>query len=503
MSKFLLALKNFFKKISASVWGLIAIIIVFSTLCGVHVGLTKVEPTISSFTTPKWQTTSVDGVDESDLATFVTIKANDMDGATLKSVWLNLDEISETVAPKVYIYSHANTASSGNGGYGFGETVLNLSSVKNLEWFNVATSYAEIVGKGPMFTFTFVGDFVINEIALVGVYNTGAKKGELVQFKDLTIEYAGFAPSTKNTMNTPLEGQYSKKYNREDTKLLAQAMIDEQDMFDISLIDRKITVTAESPAEVKEVHSYTGEYSERNIYLADAINLFQNRGKVVNHRVNVLGSQIIGLSVAIFGETSFGLHFIPLLMAIGSIFVVFFIVKRFTKNNIINIAVTATYAIALMLFFTILGVIVAPLVALFMSLALLFMSNYYNKGFTAKSSYTPVLAIMISGIFTWCAILSKVTAVIFVPLVIVLLILGIIKDTKREIAKAKANGKKVSYYNTYMAIFASVVGFVLAGVLLSLASYFISGSMLTVYYGETSIIKLILKNTGIMFGMWL
>ena len=145
MSKFLLALKNFFKKISASVWGLVAVLIVFTTLCGVHIGLTKVEKTVSSFATPKWVSSNIAGTDD-ELATFVTIKANDMNGAILKSVWLKLDEVDTSSSPKVYIYSHQNTSSSGNGGYGFGEVVLDLSDAKNLQWFNVATSYNEVVG---------------------------------------------------------------------------------------------------------------------------------------------------------------------------------------------------------------------------------------------------------------------------------------------------------------------------------------------------------------------
>ena len=502
MSKFLLALKNFFKKISASVWGLVAVLIVFTTLCSVHIGLTKVEKTVSSFATPKWVSSNIDGTDD-ELATFVTIKANDMNGAVLKSVWLKLDEVDTSSSPKVYIYSHANTSSSGNGGYGFGEVVLDLSDAKNLQWFNVATSYNEVVGKGSMFTFTFVGDLTISEIALVGVYNSGANEGDLVQFKDLSIEYAGFTPATKSTMNSPLTGSSSKKYNYEETKVLANAMIDEQDSFNVSNIEREVTVDDEKPSNTKETHSYTGSYSQSNVYLGDALNLFKDKGNVVNHNVNVLGSQLIGLSVAMFGETSFGVHFLSLLMAIGSISVVFFIAKRFAKKDIINIAVTATYAVVLMLFFTILGVVVAPIVALFASLAVFFMSKFFVSGFNTKGAYTPVVSIMLSGVFTCLAILSKVTAVIILPAVIALLVLRIVKDIKVEIAKAKANGKAVSYYNMYVSILSAVVGFILAGVVLTVATYFISGTMLTAYFGESSLLKVIFKNMGVMFGYWL
>lgn len=502
MSKFLLTLKNFFKKISASVWGLIAVLIVFTTVCGVHVGLTKVEKTNLSFEVPKWASTAVNSTND-DLATFVTIKANDMNGAVLKSVWLNLDEVDTTASPKVYIYSHSNTASSGNGGFGFGEVVLDLSDVDNFEWFNVATSYNEIVGKGSSFTFTFVGDFVINEIALVGVYNSGAKEGELVQFKDLTIEYAGFTPSTKSAMNSPLTGTTSKKYSLDDTKILAQAMIDEQDTFDVSLINEEVTVADEKPSDAKVIHTYTGDKLERESYLAGALNLFNYSGEVVNHKLNVLGAQIIDLSVSIFGETSFGVHFVSLLMGIASIFVAYFIARRFAKCDTIKIVATAVYALVLALFFTILGVVVAPIVALFLTLAAFFMSGYYAKGFATKKAYVPVLNIMLSGVFTWCALLSKVTSVIFVPAILALFVLGIIKNAKNENAIAKAKGKKVSYYNTYMAIFAGIVGFILAGVILTVGTYLISGSMLTAYYSEKSIISVIFKHTGVMFGYWL
>lgn len=518
-------MNKFTKKTGISFIGLIALILICTLAFIITAGRSSVEPTVSLYKNPvSWATIGDDGttsggvISTGEHYTYITFKFTEdegksvMNGYKLKSVWMNFAKLpTELPQPQFYIASHSSIHVSGDYGYGFGlVTLITDETMSAGDWVCIAENYkTENVGKGPYFTITIPDELYINEIAFAGI-NTS---GELVALPNISIEEAGVVETSTNSIYSSIEGKGNGRVKSEAIASKAQALIDQQDTFDVSKIERYFDSNETNLMNRKENHFYkeTGSisYSDRDMetsaYLADAIYLLSGDDYAfsipyVNENENILTQYLTALSVLIFGYNSFAIYFMPILATIGALVFLYFTLKKCKVDELIVLAVMATYAIAI-LALTIGGVMIfAPIAGLFIVGALFFMNWYFNNIDNTKNSMG-ILGLVLSGTFAYLAILSKLSAFIIMPVLIALFVIRLVKDIKEQKAIQKL-GKKAHYDSIITTSVAFFLGYVFAGALLIFGLHMILGQTLASFYGVETAMEVISTRLGAMIKLW-
>ena len=518
-------MNKFSKKTGVSFIGLIALILICTLAFIISAGRASVEPITTLYKNPNsWATISDDGqtnggvVGTGEHYTYITFKFTEdegnttMNGYKLKSVWINLaNNPMDLMQPKFYVASHSSLNSSPDYGYGFGElTLITDETMSAGDWICLGVNYkTENVGKGPWFTITIPNELYINEIAFAGINSAG----KLVALPNISIAEAGVVETNTNSIYSPLESTGNGRIKNDAIASKAQALIDQQDTFDVSKIDRYYDENETSLMNKKESHfyketgsiSYTQRDMEHSAYLADAIYLLNGDDYVftipfVNENENIISQYLTALSVLIFGYNSFALYFMPILATIGALVFLYFLLRKVGLDELIITAVLFAYAVAITAL-TIGGVMLfAPIAGAFVAGALFFMNWFYNNPDNAKNS-NGILGLVLSGAFAYLAILSKLSAFIVMPLLIALFVVRLVKDVKAKIAIKKL-GKKVSYDSIVTTCVAFVLGYAFVGVLLIFGLHMIFGQAVAGFYGAETAIDIISIRLGNMIKLW-
>ena len=516
-------MNKFIKKTGISFIGLIALILICTLAFTIAAGRASVSPITSLYkNSNNWATIGDDGSSANGIVgtgehyTYITFKFTEdegkstLNGYKLKSVWINFADIPAG-QPQFHIASHQSPQASADYGFGFGLTTLITDETMCVgDWVCISANYkVENVGRGPYFTVTICDKLYINEIAFAGI-NTN---GELVLLPNISIAYAGAVESNTNAIYSPLEGKASGRVENEEIKTKAQALIDQQDTFDVSKIDRYYDSTETNLMNRKENQYYLEDgsisYSNRDMkhsaYMADALYLLNGDNSLstipyINENQNIIAQYLNVLSVMIFGQTSFALYFMPILATIGALVFLYFMLKKCIKDELIAFAVMTGYSIAI-LALTIGGVMLfAPIAGCFIAGAFFFMNWFFNNSDNAKNSFG-VLGLVLSGTFAHLAILSKLSAFVVMPILIALFVIRLVKDVKKQLA-IKNSGKKAHYDSIITCSVAFALGYLFVGALLIFGLHMILGQAISSYYDAETAIEIISLRLGEMIKLW-
>ena len=493
---------KFFKKIS--VIGTIIAVILFTTVMAIAIPVAQNKDdysnlAVKSFTAPTWTVSGENGqaVETTNLYTYLRFNVSDLGDNKLKAVWFNFGE-SAVEALNLSVGSFSSTTSSGNSVYGFGKKDLDLTTIPTNQWVCVSSNYkAETVGKGPDFTVSFDKNIVINEIVFVGI----TPKGALVKLNPVLVEVGAIAG---DKLTNPLTGSVSTRNAMPSLLDEAMAVVDEQGSFDLSLVERTVNEAGTgnyAAMNAKEVYAYpevelTWLQEQRLAYYKDVLTLKTTgaQNNTLSGKTGALGLEVIYLGVAMFGETAFGMQSMALVFGIASIILLAFLLKKHVKDGLIFACVSVAFAGVLSVFTVALGVIVAPIVALFIVGAVFFALNYIAKTLDAKMA----INVVISGLLLSVAIALKSTAIVVLPFIVAGIVYRAIKDCK----VLKVNGKSAKSYIVDLSV-SAVIGFVfMAFIVLGFSNLIISKTLFAVT-GEKSLLTNAFKTFGKSFVNWL
>ncbi len=477
---------NFFKKFS--VIAVLVAVLLFSAVMAVTIPLASAKDDYQDLTVKGFRTSVLEvsdgntSIETTDLYTYFRFNVTGVLGSNkIKSFWINVGD-ADVGAIDIHFAYYSSLSSSGNTGYGFGKkTAIDLTGDTD-QWVNLMSTIEDKLLSTSYITFALNNSVFINEVCIVAVNS----KGNLVQITPTLDEIGCVVGDKLNvTLSSPLRNPMPSLLEG------AQAILDEQHTFDISLIE-----TDENGLLTYPVQELGWLASQRTAYYLDALTL-TSKGALneeLSGKTGILGAEIVTLGTLMFGNNAFGLHFFSLLAGIGAIVVFALLMKKLTKTNWIFACGLAVFVGLLAMFTSAFGVIIAPIIALLIVTSAYFASKYI----LSSLSNGRVINLVLSGVAFSLAILCKSTAIIFLPFIIAGICYRAIKDCKL----LKQNNKSVGSY-LIEVIVPVIIGFVLFALITACFANLIVSKTLVIVMGESSLIKTVFSAFGKSFLIWL
>ncbi len=188
-----------------------------------------------------------------------------------------------------------------------------------------------------------------------------------------------------------LDGEDAEKEDEATAKKRASALIDAQHVPSMAQssffrlgTEEIYSMTTVAEMRLGNVFYKSGSNKAVNVYHGDSV-------------YNSLGTSILGLGVAIFGNSPFGLRFFPMLASFGVLMFGYFFVKELCKSEKAGLVFAVLYALSN--FFLGLGHFGTPLTIglFFFTASLYFMYRFYNRGIR-KTNVRSLLPLISSGL---------------------------------------------------------------------------------------------------------
>ena len=327
----------------------------------------------------------------------------------------------------------------------------------------------------------------VNEVAFVG----NAQDGEKVLLT-ATPYGAGAKEELKRALN-----ESGELDTTDAAKLRAQSLIDEQNKFDLNLIDG-----------AKYQNDEKGLFLQSEVFELEGVrNLKTGRSYYVNKTVNPLASYVQALGTLIFGETTLGLRFLPALFNLANIVIIFFIAKLLFNKEWLALITSYIYAIGgYSLSLATIGRIDTVLV-FFLMLSLYAVLKFYRKGVSNKKFTRGQLNLLLAGASYAVAVSLKSQALYFAPALFTILVFGFIRQYgayKVRISKSDDPAQRIRHKADYQrkAITCGCVagvGFILLPVLILILTYLLGYASYSGYYNTTNLFSYALSNFGANF----
>lgn len=220
-----------------------------------------------------------------------------------------------------------------------------------------------------------------------------------------------------------LDGEDAEKEDEATAKKRASALIDAQrlpSMAQSSFFrfgeEEIYSLTTVAEMRVGNVIYKSGGSSAANVYHGDRV-------------YNSLGTSILGLGVAIFGNSPFGLRFFPMLASFGVLVFGYLFVKELCKSEKAGLVFAVLYALSN--FFLGLGHLGTPLMigVFFFTASLYFMYQFYNRGM-AKTNVRCVVPLVLSGLFCAASVCVNGVYILAALAIVGLFAAGMVRQNK-------------------------------------------------------------------------
>ncbi|MBR1983998.1 MAG: phospholipid carrier-dependent glycosyltransferase, partial [Clostridia bacterium] len=313
----------------------------------------------------------------------------------------------------------------------------------------------------------------INELAFVGVVKDGtdgAYKNEkvLLNVTPIGAGIKGVKGSSSESWSKSLEHSSNILDMTEYGVKQASKLIDEQSAF--------------KPEKLSDgVYTDTKVFSSKELTFAKTVNsIFGNNASTIDSTENPVGLILVSISTLIFGTTTFTLRLVPILFAIGSIVLAYFIAKKFIKNEYICAGVSGAIAVAnLILIIT--TAFTWAIGIFFILLSIYFVLRYFLLKKLKSNDFITYL--VLGGLSYALAIGVKTVAMFLAPLFFVAIGYIIYTRYNKAIAKIKDGKTRVARMNMYREIACSVISFIVIPVIVLSLSFLVVAPALSSVYG--------------------
>ena len=322
----------------------------------------------------------------------------------------------------------------------------------------------------------------INELAFVGVVKDGedgAYSGEKV-----LLEATAIGSGIKGVKGSSGESWYkaldastggSNILDMSDYGVQqASKLLDEQSSFKPSRITHDTT---------NDIRTYENTvFSAKELSVAKSVNsIFKSNATTIDETENPVGLILVSLSTLIFGTTTFTLRLIPILFAIGSIILAYYIAKKFVKDEYICAGISG--AVAVINFFLVITTAFTWAIGIFFIILAIYFALRYVLSKKLKSNDF-IKNLVLSGVCYALALGVKTVIMFVAPIFFAVIGYTVYARYQKAIAKAKDGNTRIAKLNMYREVACSVISFiVIPVVVLSLAFLVVAPALSSVYSG--------------------
>ena len=303
------------------------------------------------------------------------------------SVWLNIggkNYDSDESTFTVWLTTATSLTASFTTSYGGGSKNISNSRSDVGNWVKI-TNITSSSDSRIYYMLSTKSEVKYNEVAFVD------QNGKRI---DAEVVYAGANPKESGVL-----GDLIKSEDYTANKAAAAKTLDEQDKFNVSKISEGFYVR----------DNYAGKLTEYETDLLEsARNVLSGQGGYTDATSNAFGVQLIAVGVALFGGNTFGLRFMPMLFAIGTIILVYFFAKRLFSSNAVALIAAFLYAVG---GYALSGATLGSTVSIFVFFALgavYFMTGFYKN--VVKQNASAYVQLILSGAFYALAVSVKMHA---------------------------------------------------------------------------------------------
>lgn len=420
----------------------------------------------------------------------------------MHSIWVNLGSTDktltevdgQTVYPEtVEIYVGRSKQPSDDFGYRTDAVEGKVNSafrvanteegIKAGEWqklydYNTPTEYTYYLIATP-------NSVEINELAFVGVQKDGTDggyKGEkvLLNATALGCGMKGIKGSTSEAWYKSLEYKVNTLETDEDAIKDAQKLIDEQSSF------KPQNIVEDT---VNSILTYNNQdvFSKKELSVAKSVNsIYSENATEIDGSENPVGLILVSLATLIFGTTTFTLRLVPIIFAIGSIVLAYFITKKFIANKYVALGVSGVVAIA-NLFLVITTAFTWAIGIFFVLISIYFVLGYMLSKKLKSNDF--IVSLILGGIFYALSLGVKTMFVFVSPVLLVAIGYTVYSRYKKAIAKVKDGKTRVSTLNMVREIVCAVIGFVVIPMMLLSISFLLVAPALSNVYGIDGLLQ--------------
>lgn len=347
----------------------------------------------------------------------------DNDKVLIGSVWLNIggrNYDTDSATSTVWLSTATSETASFTESYGGGSKNISNSRSDVGSWIKLATMDSKSDSR-VYYMLSTRSEIKYNEVAFVD------QNGKRI---DAEVLYAGANPKKTGVLNDLI-----KSDDYAANKAAAAATLDEQSKFDAGRIE----------GDRYAAEAYTGRLTEYEVdILESARNILSGEGSYTDVTSNAFGLQLISIGVAIFGGNTFGVRFMPMLFAIGTIVLTYFFGRRLFGSDAAGLIFAFLYAIG---GYALSGATLGSVNAIFVFFALLavyFMTGFYNDA--AKQNKSAYVQLVLSGAAYALAVSVKMHALYILFGLAVIFGFAMFKQYKvYKRRAAKAEGGEVRY----------------------------------------------------------
>ncbi|MBO5713999.1 MAG: phospholipid carrier-dependent glycosyltransferase [Clostridia bacterium] len=424
----------------------------------------------------------------------------------LHSIWVNLGGTDKTATEKdgqveypetVEIFVGRSKKTSDDFGYrtDASEDKVNAAfrvantdeGVKAGEWqkiynYNTPTDYTYYIIATP-------NAIEINELAFVGVEKDGTDggyKGDkvLLTATALGCGMKGIKGSTSEAWYKSLEHSTNILDKTETGIANANKLIDEQTAF-------KPEYVVEDT--VNNTLTYTKNlFTNKDLVVAKSVNsIYSATAENVDSSENPVGLILVSLATLVFGTTTFTLRLVPIVFAIGSIILAYFIAKKFIKNKYVCTGVSGAVAV-INLILIITSAFTWPIGIFFVLTSVYFVLGYVLSKKLKSNDFIANLSM--GGLFYALSLGVKSMLIFVAPVIFVAIGYTVYARYKKALSKIKDGNTRVSTLNMIREIACAVIGFVVIPMIVLSISFLVIAPALSNVYGVDGLLQVASKH---------
>ena len=334
-------------------------------------------------------------------------------------------------------------------------------------------------------------------------------------------DYLGWV---KLPIKTPISQEYVKISTRESFEFFEVAFINKDDEVLVANCVggmiykngkhqyREASVELDSIAlitdEQKSITPIVGvnALSKAEVDLLGAVdNLVNGKSGYVSKSANAMGVSLTALGVGLFGSSPFGLSIVGFLFFVATLYLIFFFAKKIFASAIYALIATGLYLFAGMGLSLTASSSVLSISLFFVVASLYFAYDFHLKAHDAKEVRRNSNKLILSG-FTFAFALSiSLSSLFILPVLLIICLIpsikGIIEARKTffELSGLEKEYAREKYNSTLTKVITrTLVGFVVAPILLMVIGYGLGYFTYTDYY-QKGLIGSILKNNAQLF----